>query len=569
MGEKTVSEFHKRHELLYGFSLPEEDVEIVCARVTAIRRIDKPKMEGEYEEHEPKPKCWRRVRFDEWIDTAVYGELKPGAIVDGPAIVEMYDSTLLIPPDKTAKVDPLGGEDMFNTAYSPNIRDRLDFSCAIALEDGRLVAQAEPIPVHLGSMAVGLRNLANLKFDEGDVWMVNDPYVAGTHLNDVMMVKPLFYDGELVALVANKAHHVDIGGCAPGSMNPNARELWQEGMVIPPIRIVEGNELRKDVSEFQRVRLGGGDSVRRKVREGQVGGCPKGVWRGRDHLEWDGKFINVDVEVKIEEDCVNFEGTHDSPINAVYGVTVASTCFALKSLLDPEMPMNYGFFNVVDVKAPKGTIVNPIKPAPVSIGNVETSQRIVDAIYKALSNEFPIPAASHGSMNNVLIGGRDWEFYETIGGGSGARPNGDGVDGVHVNMTNTMNTPVEVIEREYPLRVLEYSFRPNSGGMGKYRGGLGLRRVIEVLEPSTLTVIAERIRIRPWGLRGGKDGASGRCYVIKRNSEIIILTGKDTIELEAGDRVVIETPGGGGYDDPKERREDDLKRDLEDGKVTV
>ncbi len=498
-----------------------------------------------------------------------------------------------------------------NTAYSPNIRDRLDFSCAIALSDGRLVAQAEHIPVHLGSMAMAMRNLADLWFEEGDVWMVNDPYVAGTHLNDVMMIKPVFYGGELVAIVANKAHHVDVGGCAPGSMNPNAKELWQEGIVIPPIRIVVGNELRGNVlkllMENVRVPKTTAGDVKAQIASLNVGSrrlvemfekygvervlsaweeaiayserflrakverCPKGAWRGRDFLEWGDELINVDVEVRIGKDViVDFEGTHeqlDRPLNAVFGVTVASTAFALKSLLDPEMPMNYGFFNVVEIRAPKGTIVNPIKPAPVSIGNVETSQRIVDAIYRALSEVFPVPSASHGSMNNVLIGGKGWAFYETIGGGSGARPKGDGVDGVHVNMTNTMNTPVEVVEKEYPLRVLEYSLRPNSGGRGKFRGGLGLRRVIEVLEPSTLSIIAERIKLRPWGLKGGENGAPGRYYVIRRSGEIVTLSGKDTIELEAGDRVVIETPGGGGYGDPKERDEDALRRDLEDGKI--
>lgn len=250
---------------------------------------------------------------------------------------------------------------------------------------------------------------------------------------------------------------------------------------------------------------------------------------------------------------VDFTGTHkqiDCPLNAVFGVTVASTSFALKAVLDPDLPMNNGFFRVVKIQAPEGCLVNPRKPAPVSIGNVETSQRIVDVIFKALSKVFPdkVPAASHGSMNNVIIGGRGWVFYETVGGGMGARPTMDGVDGVHTNMTNTMNTPIEVIEREYPIMILEYSLRDGSGGAGKYRSGLGIRRVYKVLSDAVVTVIAERVRLKPWSLEGGMDGESGDHYVVRKGE--IVKVSKDTVELSEGDLIVINTPGGGGYGNP-------------------
>ncbi len=495
-----------------------------------------------------------------------------------------------------------------NTAYSPNIKDRMDFSCAIVSETGELVAQAEHIPVHLGSLAVGAKRIVEeVDLDEGEVAITNDPYVAGTHLNDVTMIEPVYHEGELLGYVVNKAHHVDVGGMAPGSMSMDARDLFAEGLVIPPVRF--GEDVLKMILENVRVpkyTLGdlkaqiaslnvgvrrvkelveryGVEEVR-KAWEWAIDYTERYVRRkmegmedfdevGEDYVEWGDDLLNITVRISLKGDgmVVDFSGTHeqvDVPLNAVFGVTVASTSFALKAVIDPQLPMNYGFLKAVKILAPKGSLVNPVKPAPVSAGNVETSQRIVDAIFKALASRFEIPAASHGSMNNVIIGGEGWAFYETIGGGSGARPNGDGVDGVHVNMTNTMNTPVEVIEREYPILILEYSLRENSGGKGRFRGGLGIRRIYKLLSDATVSIIADRVRVAPWGLKGGEDGMRGEHYVI-RDGKRTDLSGKDTVRLKKGDVLVVNTPGGGGYGDWRERDAELIRRDLEDGKEVI
>ena len=492
------------------------------------------------------------------------------------------------------------------TAYSPNIRDRLDYSCAILSPNGSLVAQAEHIPVHLGSMAVGAKNTLRYleehgeTLEPGDIVMVNDPYIAGTHLNDITLIKPIYHSSKLVGFAANKAHHVDVGGPVPGSLNAFARELMEEGLVIPPVKIVRKGRIVEELmrlleSNVRIPRYFRGDLLaqiaslnvgERRVLElvGKYGlesvweaweksldyvehytrarleNARKGVFKDRDHMELGDKLLNIDATVTItsEKVIVDYAGTHpqvEAPLNAVYGVTVAYTTFALKAVLDPELPMNHGFYRVVEIKAPPGTLVNPRPPAPVGAGNLETSQRIVDVVLRALAEAFPgrVPAASQGTMNNVVLGGtrnngERWAYYETIAGGSGARPRGDGVSGVHTNMTNTMNTPIEIAEREYPLLFQEYSLRENSGGQGKHRGGLGVTRALKLLEgKAILSLIASRVNTTPWGLSGGQPGKPGEHYIIKKNGERIRLRSIDRVELEEGDTLVINTPGGGGY----------------------
>ncbi len=512
-----------------------------------------------------------------------------------------------------------------NAAYSPNIRDRMDHSCAILMPGGELVAQAEHIPVHLGSMAVGVGNTVSylrqkgIELQEGDVVVVNDPYIAGTHLNDVTMMKPLFMKGEIFAYVANKAHHVDVGGMVPGSISGRARELIQEGLVIPPIRIVKGGKLDEEVMSLllnnvrvpkytrgdMKAQIAALNVGERRVKDlvekygletvvsawkrsidytanymrGKIGELPEGEYSAEDYMEADDRLIRIRVTVKIGEGMtVDFSGTDpqvDVPINAVYGVTVASSSYAIKAAIDPSLPMNYGFFKVVNILAPEGTLVNPKKPAPVAAGNVETSQRIAETVLKALAVPLPkrIPAASHGSMNNVMVGGvhegASWAFYETIGGGMGGRPGKDGVDGVHTHMTNTMNTPIEVIEREYPILFIEYSLRDDSGGPGQFRGGLGITRKFKILsESAILSIACERVKLRPWGLMGGMEGASGEHMVIKSDGSIIRLSAKDTVELRRGDVVSINTPGGGGYGNPTLRDPGKVLEDVLDGKVS-
>lgn len=510
------------------------------------------------------------------------------------------------------------------TSYSPNIRDRLDFSCAILTPDGELVAQAEHIPVHLGSMAVGLKNVMReaerlgLSMEEGDVVIVNDPYIAGTHLNDIMLIKPVYYLGRLIAFVANKAHHVDVGGQVPGSIGGNVVELVQEGIVIPPTKLVERGRLRRDVIRLlqanvrtpryvsgdlkaQLASLNVGEVAVRKLAEKYGVSTLLDTWSwaldyveaytrntvrelgiegsatGEDYLELGDGLVRIRARVSFRRDSVkvDFEGTSpqvDAPINAVFGVTVAATLFALKSILDPEMPMNGGFERVIEIRAPKGTLVNPVRPAPVSAGNVETSQRIVDAVYKALAQLLPskVPAASCGSMNNVAVGGRGWAFYETIACGSGGRPCCDGVDGVHTNMTNTMNTPIEVLESSYPVLFIQYKLRDGSGGPGRYRGGLGVIRAFAVLEDNVrVTITGERVKLRPWGLQGGLPGEPAEYLVVRGDGRVEKLPSKATVSLNSGDMIVIKTAGGGGWGDPRLRPKSLVEKDLREGRVTL
>ncbi|MCE4613422.1 MAG: hydantoinase B/oxoprolinase family protein [Desulfurococcales archaeon] len=512
-----------------------------------------------------------------------------------------------------------------NASFSPNIRDRLDYSCAILDPGGNLVAQAEHIPVHLGSMSVGVKSLAEYlesegtSMEPGDVVLTNDPYIAGTHLNDVLAVKPVYYQGRLVAFVANKAHHVDIGGAVPGSIGA-ARELREEGLVIEPVKIVERGRVRWDLVKLfeanvrtprylrgdlmaQIASLNVGEARLREAagRHGvdtMLGAWPRlidhaeryararirelpessrGFFEARDYVESSsGSLLELRLRLAIRHDSVEADYTGSSrqveePLNAVYGVTVAATVFALKSVIDPEMPMNQGFFRAVSIRAPEGTIVNPVKPAPVGGGNVETSQRIADVVLRALAQALPerVPAASCGTMSNVMVGGRGWAFYETIACGSGARPGSDGVDGVHTNMTNTLNTPIEVIEKEYPILFKSYELRPDSGGPGEYRGGLGVVRSFTALEDGVMvTIYAERALTRPWGLKGGRPGQGFTAKIIRSSGAVEKLHSKQTATLNRGDTIVIETPGGGGYGEPCKRRRELVLRDLAEGKIT-
>lgn len=515
-----------------------------------------------------------------------------------------------------------------NTAYSPNIKDRMDHTCAVYTPRGELVAQAEHIPVHIGSMTVGVLNALryleghSTRLEPGDVVMVNDPFIAGTHLNDIMLIKPVYHDTRLVAIVANKAHHVDVGGSTPGSMGGGARELIQEGIVIPPVKLVSGGDIQMEIVELiksnvrtphyfegdlkaQIASLNVGEKrilelaerygsetlldawgeildytekyTRVRISDLKV----EGVWRGEDYIELESGEAVIRVSIEFSRDSINvdYSGTSpqvEEPVNAVYGVTVASTIYALKSVIDPDLPVNHGFFRVVSVRAPEGSLLNPRHGAPVSGGNTETSQRIVDVVFKALSKALPdrVPAASCGTMTNVMIGGvsqgRSWAFYETVACGQGARPGMDGVDGVHTNMTNTLNTPIERLEAEYPVLFLKYELRPNSEGPGEYRGGLGVTRAFMLLDGTAiLTILGERCRRRPWGLRGGYQGAPARHYVVKANGQRVDLGCKASIRLSPGDIVVVNTPGGGGIGDPCKRKSLRVSRDIVEGKVDV
>lgn len=510
-----------------------------------------------------------------------------------------------------------------NTAYSPNIKDRLDHTCAVLTPKGELVAQAEHIPVHIGSMAVGTRMIVGWLEERGeilgpgDVVMTNDPYLSGTHLNDVTLLKPVYHQGRLVAIVADKAHHVDVGGGNPGSIGPGARELLQEGIIVPPVKIVENGVLDVEIlrllaSNVRTPRLFEGDLkaqiaslnrgeariielaekygtdrlleawdeilsyTERYTRHRLAGLGVEGVWAAEDYLELQGNIAVIRASLELTSDSVrvDYSGSSpqvDEPLNAVYGVTVAATVYALKTVVDPDMPVNHGFFRVVEIEAPEGTIVNPRYGAPVAAGNTETSQRIVDVVYRALAQALPgrVPAASCGTMTNVMIGGSGWAFYETLGCGSGGRPVGDGVDGVHTNMTNTLNTPVERLEIEYPLLVVKYELRMDSEGPGLHRGGLGITRAYRVRGGrAVVTIVSERCSRGPWGLEGGKPGSPSKHWLVRSDGGRIDLPCKTSITLEPGDTVFVNTPGGGGYGDPCNRPRKAIVEDVLDGKIS-
>ena len=513
------------------------------------------------------------------------------------------------------------------TAYSPNIRDRLDYTCAVLTPAGDLVAQAEHIPVHIGSMSIGIKQVAGwlsergVSLAPGDVVLTNDPYLSGTHLNDVTVLKPVYHNGELVAIVANKAHHVDVGGAVPGSIGGPARSLLEEGLVVPPVKIVKAGRVDEEILEVLksnvrtprflegdlRAQLASLTVGERRIRELAVKYGPRqlleawsvildyseryarsrirslgveGSWTSEDYLELDGGEARIRAELTVKDGNVTVDYTGsspqvDEPLNAVYGVTVAATVFALKAVVDPDMPVNQGFFRAVRIVAPEGSIVNPRRGAPVSGGNVETSQRIADVVFRALAQALPgrVPAASCGTMTNVMIGGggpsEPWAFYETIGCGQGARPGKDGMDGVQTNMTNTLNTPIERLEAEYPILFRRYGLRPDSEGPGEYRGGLGITRAFTLTRGrATLTIMAERCRRRPWGLQGGLPGEPSHHYIVRRDGSVETLPCKATVTIEEGDTVYINTPGGGGLGDPCKRDPQLVERDLEEGKIT-
>lgn len=494
------------------------------------------------------------------------------------------------------------------SAFSPNIRERMDHSCVLLDREGRIVAQAEHIPVHLGSMKVGAENLMKYlkdkgtSLEEGDMIVLNDPYISGTHLNDLMIVAPVYHGGQIIAYVANKAHHVDVGGPVPGSMNPSAKTIYEEGLLIPPVKLMRNGKLEEDIMRLivensKTPRTSAGDlnaqiaankmGIKRVIEmieryglEAVLAGWNRAIeysrslsllstkkWEGKaseaeDYLELDDKDVKIRAMVSVESGMirVDFSGSSPqvpAPINAVYGVTFAATSYAVRVAMKEEVPVNEGFYGLIRVMAPEGSIVNPLKPAPVAGGNVETSQRIADVVLKALAGIAPdrIPAAGSGTMMNVMIGGQGergyWAYYETIGGGTGGRPGKHGVSGVHVNMTNTLNTPIEIAERSYPVMYTMYKIREGSGGKGLYRGGDGIVRAFKVLSPARLSIIADRFRRGPYGLMGGLPGAPARVTIRGGDGRQEVMPSKFSTQLEAGDEVIIETPGGGGWGSPE------------------
>jgi N-methylhydantoinase B len=484
-------------------------------------------------------------------------------------------------------------------AFSTNIKDRLDYSCAVFDAGGELCAQAAHIPVHLGSMAFAMRDLVTrLDWAPDDMVIVNDPYLGGTHLPDVTLIAPVHVDRELVGFVANRAHHADIGAQTPGSM-PVSRRLEDEGLVIAPVHLLRAGQpvdsvlhriTRATASPQQMhgdlaaqvsanhsgvrqlaalaVQAGivayraGLDSVNdygaRLARQG-LARIPDGSYRFEDVMDDDGQNLRdiriaVTLRVRNADIEVDFEGTAaqvDGNINCPLSVAAAAVLYVFRCLMPARTPACAGSFRSIRIMAPAGCLLNARRPAAVAAGNVETSSRIVDVVMGALARALPgdIPAASQGTMNNLAMGARSgdssWDYYETLAGGAGAGPLHDGLSAVQTHMTNTLNTPIEVLELDFPLRIRRYRLRDGSGGAGRHRGGDGLVREFEFLAPATVTLLTERRHHAPWGLNGGAPGARGvNRYGAKT------LPGKLTLAVGAGDTLVLETPGGGGWGRP-------------------
>jgi len=486
------------------------------------------------------------------------------------------------------------------SAFSPNIKDRLDFSCAVFDAQGELFAQAAHIPVHMGSMAYAMRDIiSRLDWRVGDMVILNDPFMGGTHLPDVTVIAPLFINDQLVAFAANRAHHADIGSETPGSM-PISRSLDEEGIVIPPTflmrdaTIVTGvmdnlvgktsvpeqsyGDFAAQVSANKTglLRLGslvkemGVDTFGVAVEELNAYAerlaatalmqIPAGVYEFEDVMDNDGMGnndipIKVRISVQDHDVAVDFSGSAaqtEGNINCPLSVAAAAVYYVFSCLMPAYTPTCQGRFRNIKIIAPSGSLVNAVRPAAVAAGNVETSTRVVDVVMGALAKAIPelIPAASHGSMNNIAMGARasetgvskQWDYYETIGGGMGAGPLADGINAVQTHMTNTRNTPIEVLESLYPMRIARYQMRDNSGGDGNHCGGDGIIREFEFLEPATVTLLTERRRHQPWGLLGGAAGKAGSNLLNHQ-----FLNAKQTFPVKPGDHLTIETPGGGGW----------------------
>jgi N-methylhydantoinase B len=498
------------------------------------------------------------------------------------------------------------GAALRRTAFSPNIKERRDYSSAVFSASGDLIAMGDDMPVHLGSMPMSVRAvLDSLQLGSGDVAVLNDPFRGGTHLPDITMVAPVFLarSSKPAFYVANRAHHADVGGMFPGSMGP-CREIAQEGIRIPPVNLMRSGKMDRQVLAIllanvrtpreregdltaqmgacrigaERVRelvdrfghrrlLDGVDAMiagSERLMRGILRGLPAGEWRAEDFLDDDGVRPGpIAIRVAVRNDpargraVVDFTGSDPqvpSSMNAVFAVTWAAVFYVFRCLLPPGAIATAGLMRPIRVIAPEGTIVNATPPAAVAGGNVETSQRIVDVLLRALAQALPerIPAASSGTMNNVTIGGLDprtaqpYTYYETIAGGLGASPQSPGASGHHAHMTNSLNTPVEALEYAYPFRMIRYAMRRGSGGSGKNRGGDGLVREIELLGDAQVTLLSDRRVTRPWGLAGGEAGAAGATTASVDGNEKK-LPGKCTREMRAGGRLRVESPGGGGW----------------------
>jgi N-methylhydantoinase B len=527
------------------------------------------------------------------------------------------------------------GAALRRTSFSPNIKERRDYSCAVFDSAGRVIAMGDHMPVHLGSMPMSVAAaVEHGPLEPGDIVMLNDPFRGGTHLPDITLVMPVYVQkvkgsGRGRPLyttmtttkpdfcVASRAHHADVGGTYPGSMGP-CREIYQEGLRIPPVKIMCGGKMVADVLALllnnvrtpeeregdlgaqiaacqtgarrlaeicgryglARTKRAAGELLdySEEMMRSFLGSVPPGTYRAEDFLDNDGvddKPVRIAVTLRVrrrsgkssrrmkQPAAITIDFTDSDPqvqgaINAVEAITVSACFYVFRCLVREDVPATAGLMRPIEVIAPAGTVVNARPPAAVAGGNVETSQRIVDVLLRALAQAIPdrIPAAASGTMNNLTIGGIDprtsepFAYYETIAGGMGARPTKDGVSGVHTHMTNSLNTPAEALEYAYPVRLRRYSFLPGSGGRGLHTGGDGIVREIEVFTDAQVTLLADRRSRGPYGLSGGADGAPGRTVIVRHDGTEEEIPGKTSVRLRPGEKVRVESPGGGGWGKP-------------------
>ena len=498
------------------------------------------------------------------------------------------------------------GATLKRTAFSPNIKERRDYSCAIFDANGEVIAQGDHMPVHLGSMPLSVEAAIKARdMKAGDVVILNDPYQGGTHLPDITMVSGVFFKNRLLFYVASRAHQSDIGGMTPGSM-PLAEEIYQEGLRIPPVKIMSDGKINRDVWDMvlANVRtpeeregdlsamLGANNTGERRLQEivakygaTQVKRCtteilnysermtrhtisaiPDGTYEADEFLDNDGisdRPVAIRVTIRIRGDKAVIDFSKSDPqaagsVNAVYAITASAVFYVFRTLVAVAIPSNAGGMRPLEIIAPEGTIVNARPPAAVCGGNVETSQRIVDVLYRCLAEAMPdrIPAASQGTMNNFTFGGIDPRtnqpvaYYETVSGGMGARPTMDGLSGVHTHMTNSLNTPVEALEHAYPIQVMRYAIRRGSGGRGKWRGGDGVIREFKFLTRAQLTLLSDRRKFPPYGLHGGEAGSAGLNILRRTDGKEEHPPSKFTDFVQPGDILSIQTPGGGGWGKP-------------------
>lgn len=506
-----------------------------------------------------------------------------------PITLEVYKHLMLAIPEEM-------GANLRRSAFSPNIKERMDESCAIFDARGRLIAQAEHIPVHLGAMPSAVAAVAAdfPKLSPGDQVIVNDPYRGGSHLPDITLIAPFFRHGRLKGYAVNRAHHADVGGKSPGSMPGSSSTLSEEGIVIPPTLLVRNGVMLKQVLEMfeeetrnpsERIgdlnaqvganRLGVSRCIDFMHRYGEtafdgfvesiigysrsrvsadLAALPAGVAEAVDYLDGEDEPIPIKVRVTIGGGRFEVDFTGTSPqcfgnANAPISVTRSSVYYVLRCVLPADIPPNYGCYENVRITAPEGSLLNPRPPAAVSSGNVETSQRIVDVLLLALKDLAPeiIPAQGQGTMNNVALGWKGKTYYETIAGGMGAGPRSNGASAVQVHMTNTANTPTEVLEGAYPVRVVRSELREASGGAGLHNGGMGVTRELVLLEDAEISIQSERRRFPPKGIAGGGDGACGANILRRLDGTEITLPGRCTFVAKKGEAVIINTPGGGGW----------------------